>query len=60
MWKREKKNASSDAEMLTKEAKEQYEKLVQDVRMRQHELGNQLSAVKGFSAGERPKNIWMN
>lgn len=53
MWKHKKKKASSDAEMLTKEAKEQYEKLVEDVRMRQHELGNQLSAVKGFSAGEK-------
>ena len=38
--------------ILTKEAKEQYEQLVREVRMRQHELGNQLSAAKNLSSGE--------
>lgn len=37
---------------LTQEAKAQYEKLVQEVRMRQHDLGNQLSAVRNISSEE--------
>ena len=36
--------------LSTQEAMAQYEKLVQEVRMRQHDLGNQLSALKSISS----------
>ena len=52
MSKQRQADANPQSDRLTQEAKEQYEQLVREVRMRQHELGNQLSAAKTLSSGE--------
>lgn len=52
MSKQRQADTNPQSDRLTQEAKEQYEQLVREVRMRQHELGNQLSAAKTLSSGE--------
>ncbi|MBR1854401.1 MAG: GHKL domain-containing protein [Lachnospiraceae bacterium] len=52
MSKQRQADSNPQSDILTKEAKEQYEQLVREVRMRQHELGNQLSAAKNLSSGQ--------
>ena len=51
------KQERSESDSLTQEAKEQYEQLVREVRMRQHELGNQLSAAKNLTSGETKRYL---
>lgn len=52
MSKQRQADTNPQSDRLTLEAKEQYEQLVREVRMHQHELGNQLSAAKTLSSGE--------
>lgn len=49
--------ADAEAKLRAEEAKAQYEKLVLEVRMHRHELGNQLSVVKSLAADDASRYL---